>query len=155
MQDKITQLKQSDVPLLRLKLLMKQEGKCAICGCVPDIPCLDHHHKKRIYGSGLIRGVLCNNCNVFIAKIENNASRYGISKGELTTRLSQVIAYLEHEHYPYLHPSEAPKKKKLMKNSYNELMKVCKSKIPYGTGFYTVKLKALFELKNIKPRFYK
>jgi len=84
---------------------------------------LDHHHIKRIKGTGLIRGVLCSACNIFIAKSENNAMRYGVSKNQLPDRLRAFANYLEKKQYPFMHPSEAPPIPKLMKASYNQLKK--------------------------------
>jgi hypothetical protein len=55
---KIKQLKVSDVPKIREKLLKEQNYTCPICFQKITDPCLDHHHKKRIKGTGLIRGVL-------------------------------------------------------------------------------------------------
>jgi hypothetical protein len=54
--------------------------------------CLDHNHK-----TGLIRGVLCRNCNGIEGKIYNLANR---AKRTLTTKdyLGQVILYwIKHE----------------------------------------------------------
>ena len=68
----MTQLKQKDLPTIREQLLREQNGICPICKRVITDPCVDHHHKKWIKGTGLIRGVLCRSCNVFIAKSENN-----------------------------------------------------------------------------------
>ena len=64
------QLKSKEIKSLRKYILKKQKGQCWICGKIPKIACLDHHHKKKIKGTGQIRGVLCSNCNVFIAKVE-------------------------------------------------------------------------------------
>ena len=152
------QLKQTDVPLFREKILNEQNGKCLICGNEPKIPCLDHSHKKRIKGTGLVRGVLCSSCNIFIAKSENNCMRYGFSPEELPDILRSMANYLEKEHYPYIHPSEAPKPKKLTKRSYNSLKRAYtgrKKFPPYPkSGKLTKPLKTLFESYNITPNFY-
>jgi hypothetical protein len=63
--------------------------------------CLDHDHK-----SGLIRGVLCRNCNGIEGKIFNLANR---AKRTLTTKdyLGRVILYwIKHEtdHRGLYHP---------------------------------------------------
>lgn len=170
------QLKNSDIKSLRKHILKKQNGRCWICGCKPKTACLDHHHKKRIKGTGLIRGVLCSPCNVFIAKIENNASRYGIANNELPDMIRKVADYFEKKHYPYIHPSEADKPKNVMKKSINKLVAKFKSKYPnkklpeilifkeYTKGKkkgkekrkrLTVGLERLYKEFELKPEFYK
>ena len=165
------QLKHSDIKSLRKHILKKQNGKCWICGEVPKVPCLDHHHKKRIKGTGLVRGVLCPPCNIFIAKAENNAMRYGVTKEELPNRLRKQAEYLEKKHYPYLHPSEKPKEPKLSKRSYNKLVKLHKEnlerpkadgsgRVPKLTEFpksgkLTKSLKVLYNLYDLEPEFLK
>ena len=155
------QLKSSEVPSLRKHILeKKQNGKCWICGKVPKIACLDHHHKKRIKGDGLIRGVLCNSCNVFLAKSENNASRYGISSVDLPTILEKMAKYLRKPHYPYLHPSEADKPTKLGKRSFTKLLKLWKQKYPNKkditypkSGNLTIALDRIYKEFKIQPEF--
>jgi len=165
------QITAKTLPILRKKLLKKQKGKCAVCGKKPKRPCLDHSHQKRIKGTGLVRGVVCSNCNVFLAKSENNCIRYAIKIKKLPKRLRQIADYLEHyENNPtkFIHPSEKPKNKVLKKVSYNKLKKVFeenpgrKKKFPtYNMKgnkkkqILTKELENLFKLYNIKPEFYK
>ena len=63
-----------------IALLEKQSFRCAICECVicEDTLVVDHCH-----GSGAVRGVLCNRCNISLAPLE----RPGF--------LVAAIAYLE------------------------------------------------------------
>ena len=148
------------MPELRERLLKEQDGICLICKRVVKNPVLDHHHIKRVKGSGLIRGVICSLCNVFLGKIENNCSRYKIDQDELPTMLRSIADYLEKKDLPYLHPSEVPKEPKLKKSSYNRLKKEAsqyqKWNIPYPkSGKLTKKLEALFIKYNIEPEFYK
>ena len=118
------QLKHKEVAEVREAILCtQQQGVCAVCKCTPKRPCLDHSHVKRIKGTGLIRGVLCSSCNVFIAKSENNCMRYGFSQKELPKILRSMADYLERDHYPFIHPSEAPKQPILTKRSYASLRK--------------------------------
>lgn len=165
---RLRQLKASDVPKLRRHLLRKQKGVCPICGKKVKVPVLDHHHKKRIKGTGQIRGTICSSCNVFLAKIENNASRYTISKEELPEVLINTAKYLSRPQYPYIHPSEAPKKKILTKSSYNRLSKAYlqsgrSAKFPayrYNKKKKPVQgltkpLEKLFIEFDIEPEFYK
>jgi len=156
------QLKQKDIERIRRKILKKQKGKCAICGQVPRTPCLDHHHVKRIKGTGKVRGVLCNACNVFIAKSENNAVRYGVSQEQLPERLRQFADYLEMKQYPFIHPDEAPPIPLLMKSSYNQLVKQLKAqgytkKIPDfpKSGKMIKPLQQLYDKINLQPKYYK
>jgi len=153
------QLKQRDIQSVRSKILKEdQDGVCLICGNEPKIPCLDHSHKKRTKGTGLVRGVLCSSCNIFIAKSENNCVRYGIAQKDLPNILRKTADYLEREHYHYIHPSEAPKPKKLKKRSYNVLKKAYKGRAkfpPYPkSGKLTKPLRTLYKTYNILPSFY-
>ena len=159
-QRKPIQLKQSDVSGLREKLLHLQGGICPICEKAIDSPCLDHHHIKRIKGSGQIRGVLCRTCNVFIAKSENNCVRYGIGSEHLPRILRNTADYLEAPQHSYIHPSEAPKPKQLKKSSYNALSKIVLAsgrKIPPypRSKKITAPLQLLFVQYDIEPEFYK
>lgn len=150
-----------DIVALRETLCQKQQGICPVCQRMLNAPCLDHHHKRRIKGSGQIRGVLCRSCNVMLGKIENNCVRYSISQEELPEILRNMAKYLEQPHLPYIHPSEAPKPKLLKKSSYNRLKKIIKEapgkkKCPEypKSGKLTKPLKALYKEFNLKPEFY-
>ena len=83
-------LKAKDIPALRAAIALDQDGTCWLCE-VPlggDIKaCLDHDHK-----TGLIRGVLCGNCNGIEGKINNlaNRARRGKDKRDF---LNEVVAY--------------------------------------------------------------
>jgi hypothetical protein len=159
---KIRQLKHAEIKSLRKHILKKQKGRCWICGCIPSVPCLDHHHKKRIKGTGQVRGVLCSACNVFIAKSENNALRYGVQKEDLPERLRKMADYLEKKHYPYIHPSEKPKEPTLSKRSFNNLNKLYEEKYPNRKELkypkskkLTKNLEKIYKEFNIEPEFLK
>jgi len=153
---KIIQLVPSDIPETREEILKDQDGVCAICKKDPKRPVLDHSHAKRNKGTGLVRGVLCSNCNVFLAKIENNCTRYGIQNIQLPDILDNISTYLVQKHYPYKHPSERKMPLRLMKSSYNELSRKNKTRTPpYRNGMWSTRLKALFKHNNIEPKFYK
>jgi len=161
---KIKQLKHKDIPRIRKKLLKRQDGVCAICGQVPERPCLDHEHKKKIKGSGLVRGVLCSNCNVFLAKIENNCVRYGIKRSKLPFILKRSALYIRKNTTHYMHPSEKPKTRKLKKQSFNNLRKRYLEKYPKlpaalkqypKSGTLIKPVKEAFELLCIEPDYYK
>lgn len=75
-------------------MLPKQNFTCCLCGEPLTIAsaCLDHNHK-----TGLIRGILCRNCNGIEGKIYNLANR---AKRTLTPKdfLGSVILYwIKHE----------------------------------------------------------
>lgn len=152
-------LKSSEVQRQREIILERQEGKCLICNRECLSPVLDHHHKKKVKGTGRIRGVLCRNCNIFLGKIENNSSRYCISGESLPEVLRNIANYLEKEQYPFLHPSEKPKEPILKRSSYNKLKKELKGKykIPEypKSGKLTKNLEKLFSKVDFSPKFYK
>lgn len=154
------QLKWSELPELRDKLLKQQNHICPICKRQIESPVLDHHHVRRVKGTGLVRGVLCRQCNVLLGKMENNCTRYSIDQENLPEVLRNMAKYLQKKHKPYMHPSEAPKTPKLMKSSYNELAKTVKEdgrfKMPEypKSGKLTVRLAELFEKFELEPKFY-
>ena len=165
---KIRQLKSTEIESLRNYLLKKQKGICPICRKTIKKPVLDHHHKKKIGGTGRIRKTICSNCNVFLAKIENNCKRYLISQEELPGVLLNISQYLSCKQLPYMHPSEAPKKPVITKSSYNKLAKAIifsgkKTRFPeyrYNAKGKPVQgltklLEKLFDEFNITPEFYK
>lgn len=84
-------LKVKDIPVIRDKIAIEQNGKCWICKidlrCVTA--CLDHDHK-----SGLIRGVLCTNCNAMEGKIFN-VSRRGKRQRTEAEFLKSILDYWE------------------------------------------------------------
>lgn len=54
------------------RLWHEQGRACAICACPIDLKqCpVDHDHK-----TGFVRGLLCNNCNMFLGRIEADVER--------------------------------------------------------------------------------
>ena len=155
------QLKNKDLKDIREQILEEQKGICPICKKPVNKPVLDHHHKKKVGGTGLVRGVICSSCNVFIAKIENNMKRYCIQPDEISDVLRNVADYLEKEQYPFIHPTEAPKKPKLKKSSYNKLRKIHLSKErkaklpPYPkSGNITKALLKFYNRYDLDPEFY-
>jgi Recombination endonuclease VII len=52
------------------QMLMRQGGVCAICRKPPARPCIDHDHR-----TGIVRGVLCHRCNIFMAAIDDPGFR--------------------------------------------------------------------------------
>jgi len=121
---KLIEINQRELKELRLKQLKKQKYICPICKRNIVKPVLDHHHTKRIKGTGLCRGVLCATCNVFLGKIENNSIRYCISQDILPFVLRNLADYIENPpmEQKYIHPSERTFKK-LGKRDYNKIKK--------------------------------
>lgn len=162
--EELKQLTQKDIKILRDNILNKQNNICPICNkeIKEGKAVLEHSHKKKVGGSGLIRGVCCTNCNIMIGKVENNCKRYNISLEELPNVLINISKWLSKEHLPFIHPSEKPKEPILTKSSYNELKKLVSEKDLKKLPVYKVKkqkltkvLKELFEKYNLEPQFYK
>ena len=65
-------LKQTQVKAVREDLASKQGNRCGICKTImtPDMQVMDHNHS-----SGVLRDVLCRNCNGIEGKIYNLANR--------------------------------------------------------------------------------
>ena len=128
--DEIQELKQKQVKLIRDSLLIKQKNICPLCKEYVKMPTLDHYHSKKHNGSGLVRGVLCNNCNRFLGMIENNLVRNGIDFSNAPNILRNLADYVLNNREPFLHPTEAPKTPKLGKRIFNTLAKEYAIKYP-------------------------
>ena len=166
------QLKHKDLKPLREKWHNEQAGVCPILKKEYAIEffCVDHQHKlvnelPSEDGKGLCRGAIHLQANSLEGKISNAFKRLGLHKHiELTDYLRNLADYLDnnriHKGELLIHPTEAPKKKKLMKSSYNELKKVveCPSwilieKMPeYKEGRYTKKLEQMFSHYKVTPK---
>ena len=162
-------LKSSDIPKIRKELLEKQGFKCATCGkniSESDRITLDHQHKLKksdengIDGNGLVRGVLCADCNCSEGKIWHSMTRFQqtYTNKERIEWLRHLITYYEQEPYPYIHPSEVKKEKDVSKKNFNKLNKEYKLKYPNKKPLeypkskkLTKGLKVLFEEFNINP----
>lgn len=112
------QLKASQVPGVRAKLLADQGGKCALCGlhCPAAKAVLDHCHSE-----GFIRGTLHRSCNSLLGKLENNRARYGLGNDmEFAAFLAGVFKYLHatKNKYSTLHPTfKTPEQKRIARNT--------------------------------------
>lgn len=159
------QLKYSDIPELREKILENQQFKCAICGKVIDgkNSTLDHQHKNNkneeigFNGAGLVRGVLCRDCNSVEGKITNALKRYKRinNTSDKIVFLKQLIHYYQQPLTEYIHPTEKIKEPNISKRQYNKLKKLYNQKAKFPeypkSGKLTVKLKQLFNKYNINP----
>lgn len=83
-----------------VKILQDQDNKCAICGDSfnNERTCVDHDHSNM-----LIRGILCNRCNLLL----------GLARNSINT-LKSAIEYLSKEHgiYGKVNPHVSYKKGK-------------------------------------------
>lgn len=166
-----TQLNHRTLKELREKLIDECNEICPILG--KQIPrskfVLDHQHKtsKEEVGSnggaGLCRGVIDFRCNAIEGKITNNFKRLGLNKEiELPRLLRNLADYLERPNLPYIHPTEKPKQPKLMKSSYNNLVKKLQA-INYDKPVpsypksqkMSKKLQKLYDLVELEPTFMK
>lgn len=162
-------LKSSDVPNVRREILEYQGYKCPLCGksiTESDRITLDHQHKNKKSdengpnGDGLVRGVLCADCNCTEGRIWNSTKRFQMAKTreDRIDFLKRLIEYYQREPYPYIHPTEVPKSKILSKKNFNKLAKEFSVKYPKKKPLeypkskkMTKKLKALFEEFKINP----
>lgn len=151
------QLTAGDIRAYRDAILKKQDGKCLICKRPANRPVLDHSHQKKNKGTGQVRGVLCSNCNVLLAKVENNAPRYGVNSTDLPRILDNMSLYLLKPHYPYIHPSEKPKARKITATCYGKLQMKSRGKCPpmSKSGVLTKPLEDAFFKWKVPVEFYK
>lgn len=126
------QMKSSDTVQMREQILVLQNYRCVLCtknlrGSTEA--CLDHQHRKKKStigedGGGLLRGVLCRNCNVLEGKIWNvSTHRHKRKRVELPAILRRLASYYESGWYPIVHHYERPKCKAVSKRQYNKLCK--------------------------------
>jgi hypothetical protein len=85
-----TKFKQSDLPIIRRKLIAMQNGLCPVCG--KDLTrtsnrnlVVDHDHD-----TGIVRAVMHRGCNGVEGKVKRLVSTWGKAKG-----IEQVILTLE------------------------------------------------------------
>lgn len=99
-------LKTTEVAAIRQQLYIRQGGICPLCKTkIPRLPdaCLDHDHD-----SGLIRAVLCRNCNGVEGKIRNlvRRARRGMPYEEYLNRVGLYWkAFGEHNPHRLYHPT--------------------------------------------------
>ncbi len=120
--DFIWQAKSKTIKSIRDAYLLRQKQMCPVCGRAVEKPTLDHVHQKKVKGTGLIRGTICSQCNVWIAKIENNVGRYSLDIKDLPNTLRRVADHLEQEKQ-IIHPTEIPKREKVKVRAWNKVKK--------------------------------
>lgn len=160
-------LKSSEIKELRNKILKEQGFICPLCGKTiteNDKITLDHQHKIRktdengVNGNGLIRGVLCLECNALEGKIFNSSTRFlhQPSKEQRIHFLENLIKYYQKPLYEYVHPSEVKKKPDVSKKNFNKLSKLYTKDTGKVLEYpkskkLTKKLEILFEKYHISP----
>ena len=160
-------LKSKDIKVLRLEILKEQNYICPLCKkriTEDDRITLDHQHKYKksdengVDGNGLIRGVLCAECNACEGKVFNAISRFlrHPNKQERIKWLENLINYYKQDPYPYIHPTEVKQEPLLSKRNFNKLKKLYNNKYNKDLEFpksqkMTKALKPLYEEFNISP----
>lgn len=125
-------LNSESAKILRNELL-NENPICPLCLKNIENPVLDHKHAKKSEnigenGAGLVRGVICRECNIFLGKMENNYKRYKIEN--LPEFLLNASKYLTKGTLGYVYPSEASKLKPILtKSAYNKIIKDYSKKI--------------------------
>lgn len=112
----------NSVSLIR-ETILNTNNICPVCKKTINKPVVDHEHSGRIFGTGRIRNNICSNCNVFIAKVENNCKRYGIMLEELPEVLNNISKYFTQQQYNILHYTEKLGKPFLSKTTANKILK--------------------------------
>ena len=112
----------TSVRLIRESLL-KKSGICPICNKEIINPVVDHQHKKKVKGTGRIRNNICSNCNVFIAKTENNCTRFKIAQEELPEVLKNISEYFGAQQYNIIHYTDKESRPTLSKTIANKVLK--------------------------------
>ena len=112
----------TSVRLIRESLL-KKSCICPICNKEIVSPVLDHQHKKKVRGTGRIRNNICSNCNVFIAKTENNCTRFKIAQEELPEVLKNISEYFGAQQYNIIHYTDKESRPTLSKIQANKVLK--------------------------------
>ena len=163
------QLKPKDIKPLRLKWYNEQNGICPILKKHYPIDkfCIDHQHKLNNElpsedGKGLCRGAIHFQANALEGKILKSFKRLGLHKHiDLVEYLKNLANYLDnnkiHTKEKLIHPTESPRKLKLMKSSYNELVRANagEKEIPIykdKKGNLSIHLERLFSEYKITPK---
>ena len=171
----LIQMKQKEIKELKTVLWESNDKICPLLKIAVDLDkmALDHIHKlvaeEPSEQKGTIRDAIEFRANAMEGKITNNWKRYfgadetkhPISLPDFLRNLADYLEAGAHEDKDgnyYIHPSEAPKIKKLSKRNFNKLKKEYglsgqKKKFPEfpKSGKLTVGLKALFEEFKIEP----
>jgi hypothetical protein len=121
----LIRLKPADLKVVRKELLDKQDWLCPLCQrqmkyIKPAQRCVDHDHAVTGPTAGVVRGVLCSNCNGNEGRIRR---RVLCSQGHLSQIewLENLLNYWKLHSVPqtdYLHHThKTPDEKRLLKNA--------------------------------------
>lgn len=109
----------AEIAAMRARLLLAQKNKCPLCGGGMGAskalknPALDHDHT-----TGVIRDVLCVNCNGMEGKALGIAKRGGGANGYIEW-VRNLLAYWERHqtpaHGPLLHPTHKTEAEKRLR----------------------------------------
>lgn len=102
---------------------LKTEKTCPICSRPIKDPVVDHEHKKKVKGSGQVRSNICNMCNTFISRTENNCKRHKIDQESLPEVLKNISNYFSSQQFPIIHYSDKDKRPRLSKIDANKVLK--------------------------------
>lgn len=168
----LVQLKAGDIKKLKEELHREQGELCPILKhwFPPEVIVVDHIHKAKradepgINDAGLVRGCIHTSVNIILGKVENSWKRTGLHKQDYIT-LPQVLRnmadYLERDALPLIHPTEKIPTKRLMKSSFNKLIKEMKAqgydkKFPTypSRHILTKALEKTYKKFDIVPEFY-
>lgn len=115
----LIRIKTSQIAAVRSAIATKrQNGRCPLCTRsfgTRVIECLDHDHV-----TGLIRGVLCKNCNGIEGKIKNLAARgrVGLTSVEYLQKIIDYWTLYETDRTGLLHPLHlTPDEKRIKTNT--------------------------------------
>jgi hypothetical protein len=107
------QMKKTDIPVVKAKLLAKQGNLCKICKRdLTKLPsrdvCLDHNHS-----TWMVRAVLCRQCNSLEAKVKRSFMRVGAhNKGiDFVEFLKGLIRFQKVKDTKYRYPVKKKKKR--------------------------------------------
>ena len=131
----------TSVRLIRESFL-KKSCICPICNKEINNPVVDHQHKKKVRGTGRIRNNICSNCNVFIAKTENNCTRFKIAQEELPEVLKNISEYFGAQQYNIIHYTDKESRPTLSKIQANKVLK-------YWEYLYPGKKKLLYPKSGV------
>ena len=159
----MTQLKTNEVKQTREEILERQDGLCAILKLPLDKAdaALDHQHQESAYfKKGEVRGVLHKQANSLEGQMLSKFKRSGLANViTFSDYLRNLADYLEtNNNYCLLHPLARPREY-LMKSSFNSLARLCtvagiKCPTYPKSRKLTKKLKELFEMFDVTPRYY-